>query len=69
MSTTPMRMKQQERSNVPLFFCHDAEDFAKLPHHGSSGTRTPPVPEEIFNWHWLCSGVHVWMPPMMQGFF
>ena len=52
MSTTGMRMKQQERSDVPLFFRHDTEDFAKLPHHGSSGTRIPPMPEEIFNWHW-----------------
>jgi N-acyl homoserine lactone hydrolase len=31
MTTTRMRMKQLERSGVPLFFCHDAGDFAKLP--------------------------------------
>jgi N-acyl homoserine lactone hydrolase len=34
MTLTRMRMKQLERSGVPLFFCHDAGDFAKLPHGG-----------------------------------
>jgi N-acyl homoserine lactone hydrolase len=29
-----MRMKQIERSGVPLFLCHEAEDFAKLPTEG-----------------------------------
>jgi N-acyl homoserine lactone hydrolase len=31
MSMTWMRMKQLERSGVPVFLCHDPEDFAKLP--------------------------------------
>ena len=34
MTQTRMRMKQLERSGVPLFFCHDADDFAKLPSGG-----------------------------------
>jgi N-acyl homoserine lactone hydrolase len=34
MTMTRMRMKQLERSGVPLFFCHDADDFAKLPSGG-----------------------------------
>lgn len=34
MSLTRMRMKQLERSGVPLFLCHDAGDFAKLPQNG-----------------------------------
>src|SRR5215469_13825649 len=34
MSVTRMRMKQLERSGIPLFFCHDAGDFAKLPQGG-----------------------------------
>jgi N-acyl homoserine lactone hydrolase len=34
MSTTRMRMKQLERSGVPLFLCYDASDFAKLPQNG-----------------------------------
>jgi N-acyl homoserine lactone hydrolase len=29
-----MRMKQLERTGIPLFFCHDASDFAKLPQNG-----------------------------------
>jgi N-acyl homoserine lactone hydrolase len=34
MSTTRMRRKQLERSGVPLFFCHDPDDFSKLPQGG-----------------------------------
>jgi N-acyl homoserine lactone hydrolase len=34
MSMTRMRMKQIERSGVPLFLCHDAGDLAKLPSKG-----------------------------------
>jgi N-acyl homoserine lactone hydrolase len=34
MSMTRMRMKQIERSGVPLFLCHEAKDFAKLPMDG-----------------------------------
>ena len=34
MSMTRMRMKQFERSGVPIFLCHDAGDFAKLPQNG-----------------------------------
>ena len=34
MSMTRMRMKQIERSGVPLFLCHEAKDFAKLPIDG-----------------------------------
>ncbi|SEC99231.1 N-acyl homoserine lactonase family protein [Bradyrhizobium erythrophlei] len=34
MSMTRMRMKQLERSGVPLFFCHDMDDFSKLPQGG-----------------------------------
>ncbi len=34
MSMTRMRMKQIERSGVPLFLCHEAKDFAKLPIEG-----------------------------------
>lgn len=34
MTITRMRMKQLERTGIPLFFCHDASDFAKLPQNG-----------------------------------
>lgn len=34
MSITRKRMQQLERSGIPLFLCHDAEDFAKLPRNG-----------------------------------
>ena len=34
MSMTRMRMKQMERSGVPLFFSHEGQDFAKLPQNG-----------------------------------
>ncbi|MBB3917597.1 N-acyl homoserine lactonase family protein [Rhizobium fabae] len=34
VSTTRSRMKQLERSGVPLFLCHDADDFSKLPQAG-----------------------------------
>jgi len=34
MSMTRMHMKQLERSGIPLFFCHDAGDFSKLPQDG-----------------------------------
>lgn len=34
MSSTRMRMKQMERSGIPLFLCHDAGDFAQLPQNG-----------------------------------
>ena len=34
MSMTRMHMKQLERTGIPLFFCHDAGDFAKLPQGG-----------------------------------
>jgi hypothetical protein len=35
MSITRKRMQQLERSGIPLFLCHDAEDFAKLPRDGA----------------------------------
>lgn len=35
MSLTRMRMKQLERTGVPLFLCHDAGDFANLPQDGA----------------------------------
>lgn len=35
MTLTRMRMKQLERSGIPLFFCHEAGDFAKLPQNGT----------------------------------
>jgi N-acyl homoserine lactone hydrolase len=34
VSMTRMRIKQIERSGIPVFFCHDANDFAKLPQAG-----------------------------------
>jgi N-acyl homoserine lactone hydrolase len=34
MSTSRMRMKQLERSGVPIFLCHEGIDFAKLPRDG-----------------------------------
>jgi N-acyl homoserine lactone hydrolase len=34
MSLTRRRMQHLERSGVPLFLCHDASDFAKLPQNG-----------------------------------
>lgn len=30
-----MRLQQLERAGVPLFFCHDGSDFAKLPQNGA----------------------------------
>lgn len=35
MSMTRSRMKHLERSGVPVFLCHDAGDFAKLPIDGA----------------------------------
>ena len=35
MSMTRMRIKQLERSGVPVFFCHEGLDFAKLPSGGA----------------------------------
>lgn len=35
MSMSRMRAKQLERSGVPVFLCHEAEDFAKLPQNGA----------------------------------
>jgi N-acyl homoserine lactone hydrolase len=34
MSMTRMRMQQLERSNIPVFICHEPLDFAKLPRNG-----------------------------------
>ncbi len=34
MSMTRMQMRQLERSGVPVFLCHEPEDFAKLPQDG-----------------------------------
>lgn len=34
MSNTRKRMQQLERSGIPLFLCHDAGDFARLPSNG-----------------------------------
>ena len=35
MTTTRMRMKLLERAGVPVFLCHEAQDFAKLPSGGT----------------------------------
>ena len=35
MTTTRMRMKLLERSGVPVFLYHEAQDFAKLPSGGT----------------------------------
>jgi N-acyl homoserine lactone hydrolase len=34
MTASRLRMKQLVRSGVPLFLCHEALDFAELPHDG-----------------------------------
>ncbi|WP_165943449.1 N-acyl homoserine lactonase family protein [Roseicella aquatilis] len=35
MSMTRMRMRQMERAGIPVFLCHDAGDFDKLPRDGA----------------------------------
>lgn len=35
MTLTRLRMKQLERAGVPVFLCHEAKDFAKLPNSGA----------------------------------
>jgi len=34
MSLTRMRMKQLARGGIPVFLCHEAQDFAELPQNG-----------------------------------
>jgi N-acyl homoserine lactone hydrolase len=34
MPMTRMRVKQPERSAVPLLFCHDIDELSKLPQGG-----------------------------------
>jgi N-acyl homoserine lactone hydrolase len=36
MNSTRLRMKQLERSGVPLFLCHEPKDFERLPHDGAT---------------------------------